>query len=81
VNKIGGGRIPAVEILINNNATANLIREGKSHQINLVIETSKEQGMISLNHSLADLVKQGIIALEEAESYSTNKEELGILIR
>ena len=81
VNRIGGGRVPAVEILINNNATANLIREGKSHQINLVIETSKEQGMISLNHSLADLVKQGTISLEEAEVYSPNKEELKILLR
>ena len=81
VNRIGGGRVPAVEILINNNATANLIREGKSHQINLVIETSKDQGMISLNHSLADLVKQGIISLEEAETYSPNKEELKILLR
>ena len=81
VNRIGGGRVPAVEILINNNATANLIREGKSHQINLVIETSKEQGMISINHSLSDLVKQGIISLEEAEVYSPNKEELKILMR
>lgn len=81
VNRIGGGRVPAVEILINNNATANLIREGKSHQINLVIETSKEQGMISLNHSLADLVKQGTISLEEAEVYSPNKDELKILLR
>ena len=81
VNRIGGGRVPAVEILINNNATANLIREGKSHQINLVIETSKEQGMISINHSLSDLVKQGIISLEEAEVYSPNKDELKILLR
>jgi len=81
VNRVDGGRIPVVEILINNNAVANLIREGKSHQINLVIETSKDQGMISLNHSLADLVKQGIIALEEAETYSPNKEELKILLR
>jgi twitching motility protein PilT len=81
VNRIGGGRIPAVEILINNNAIANLIREGKSHQINLVIETSKDQGMVSLNHSLAELVKQGIIALEEAETYSPNNEELKILLR
>ncbi|MDD3487466.1 MAG: type IV pilus twitching motility protein PilT [Candidatus Moranbacteria bacterium] len=81
VNRIGGGRVPAVEILINNNAVANLIREGKSHQINLVIETSKEQGMIPLNHSLAELVKQGIISLDEAEIYSTNKEELRIILR
>lgn len=81
VNRIDGGRVPAVEILINNNAVANLIREGKSHQINLVIETSKDQGMISLNHSLADLIKEGIISLEEAESYSPDKEELKILLR
>jgi twitching motility protein PilT len=81
VNRVDGGRIPAVEILYNNNAISNLIREGKTHQINLVIETSREQGMISLNHSLADLVKRGIISLEEAEAYSTNKEELKILLR
>jgi twitching motility protein PilT len=81
VNRLDGGRVPAVEILINNNAVANLIREGKSHQINLVIETSRDQGMISINHSLADLVKEGIIALEEAESYSPDKEELKILLR
>ncbi len=81
VNRMSGGRVPAAEILINNNAVANLIREGKSHQINLVIETSKDQGMISLNHSLADLVKQGIISLEEAETYSPNKEELKILLQ
>jgi twitching motility protein PilT len=81
VNRIDGGRIPAVEILINNNAIANLIREGKSHQINLVIETSKDQGMISLNHSLSYLVKEGIISLEEAEIYSPDKNELKILLR
>jgi twitching motility protein PilT len=81
VNKVDGGRVPAVEILYNSNAVANLIREGKTHQINLVIETSREQGMVSLNHSLADLVKRGVVSLEEAEAYSTNREELKILLR
>lgn len=81
VNRVEGGRVPAVEILYNNTAVANLIREGKTHQINLVIETSREQGMMSLNHSLADLVKRGIISLEEAEMYSTDKNELKILLR
>ncbi len=81
VNKIEGGRIPATEILYNNNAVSNLIREGKTHQINLVIETSREQGMFSLNFSLADLVKRGIISLEEAEVYSPNREELKILLK
>jgi twitching motility protein PilT len=79
-NRVDGGRVPAVEYLYNNNAVSNLIREGKTHQINLVIETSREQGMSSLNHSLADLVKRGIISLEEAESYSTNKDELRIIL-
>ncbi|MDP1845412.1 MAG: PilT/PilU family type 4a pilus ATPase [Candidatus Moranbacteria bacterium] len=81
VNRIDGGRVPAVEILYNNNAVANLIREGKTHQIDLVIQTSREKGMVPLNHSLADLVKRGIISLEEAEAYSTNKDELKILLR
>ncbi len=81
LNKLEGGRIPAVEILYNNNAIANLIREGKTHQIDLVIETSREQGMVSLNYSLADFVKKGIISLEEAETYSTNRDELKLLLR
>jgi len=81
VNRVDGGRVPAVEIMYNTNAVANLIREGKSHQINLVIETSREQGMMTLNHSLASLVKDGTITLEEAEMYSTNRDELRILLR
>jgi len=81
VNKTDGGRVPAVEMLYNNNAVSNLIREGKTHQINLVIETSREQGMVSLNYSLADLVKRSIISLEEAETYSTDRNELKILLR
>jgi twitching motility protein PilT len=81
VNRIDGGRVPAIEILYNNNAVANLIREGKTHQIDLVIQTSREQGMIPLNKSLSDLVKEGIISLEEAELYSSDKEELKILLR
>ncbi|HBB36658.1 MAG: Pili biogenesis protein ATPase [Candidatus Moranbacteria bacterium GW2011_GWC1_45_18] len=81
VGRTDGGRVPAVEILYNSNAVANLIREGKTHQINLVIETSREQGMVSLNNSLAELVKRGIVSFEEAETYSTNREELKILLR
>lgn len=81
VNRIDGGRVPAIEILYNNNAVANLIREGKTHQIDLIIQTSREQGMIPLNKSLSDLVKEGIISLEEAELYSSDKEELKILLR
>lgn len=81
VGQLGGGRVPAVEILYNTNAIANLIRDGKTHQINLVLETSREQGMVTLNYSLAELVRNGVIALEEAETYSTNREELRLFLR
>lgn len=81
VNRVDGGRVPAVEILYNSNAVANLIREGKTHQIDLVIETSREQGMVSLNYSLAQMIKNGTISMEEAEMYSTDRDELKILLR
>lgn len=74
--RISGGRMPAVEIMFSNNAISNLIRESKSHQIDLVIETSLESGMISLNHSLSDLVRRGEIAPEVALTYSFNPTEL-----
>jgi twitching motility protein PilT len=80
VPKIGGGRIPATEIMIVNPAIRNLIRERKVYQIDLVIETSFQEGMITLNRSLANLVKNKIISLETAELYSLNPSELRILI-
>jgi twitching motility protein PilT len=76
VPRISGGRIPAYELLINNNAVANLIREARVHEIDTVIETSLEQGMVSLNRSLLDLVKKGEIAIETAVNYSLNPREL-----
>lgn len=77
---IGGGLINAVELLIANSAVRNLIREGKVHQIDMVIETSSEEGMISLNRSLADLVQRKLITREYAEIFSTNPAELNMLI-
>lgn len=76
-----GGLIPACEILINTPAVANLIREGKIHEIPLVIETSAEEGMISLNQSLASLVKRKEIDLEVALRYSLAPQELKILLK
>lgn len=76
-----GGLIPACEILVNNPATANLIRENKIHEIPLVIETSAEVGMVSLNRALANLVKKKEITLENALNYSLSPAELKILIR
>lgn len=76
----GGGRIPAYELLINNNAVANLIREGRTNEINVVLETSAGEGMIDMNHSLAELVRQGEIDPEVAVKYSYNPKELEKLI-
>jgi len=74
------GRIPAVEVLVANSAVRNLIREGKIYQIDLVIETSVEEGMVSLNRFLADLVQRGEISLDTALNYSLNPSDLRMLI-
>lgn len=76
-----GGLIPACEVLLNTSATANLIRENKVHEIPLVIETSAEVGMISLNRALAGLVKKKEISLENALNHSLSPSELKMLIR
>jgi twitching motility protein PilT len=81
VPQIGGGRIPAVEIMIKNHAIENLIRENKTFQIENVIETSMSEGMISLDKSLADLVKKGLISVDNAIIYAKNRDYLQMLIR
>lgn len=73
---INGGRIPAVEVLTGNSAIANDIREGKTHLIDSVIQTSQDQGMITLESSLASLVLSGSISLETAKAYALKEEEL-----
>ncbi len=80
VPRIGGGRIPAAEIMLTNPAIRNLIRERKIYQIDLVIETSVQEGMISLNRSLVNLLKRKEISLEVAEAFSLNPAELRILL-
>ena len=72
IPRISGGLIPAVELLINNSAVANLIRENRAHEINSVIETSSEEGMIDLNRYLSDLVRAGEITIENAYNHSNN---------
>jgi twitching motility protein PilT len=76
IPRVTGGRIPAFELLINNNAVANLIREKRTHEINTVIETSSEQGMIDMNRYLVELVAKGEISLESAYQYSFNPKAL-----
>lgn len=79
--RISGGLVPACEIMFNTPAVANLIRENKIHEIPLVIETSAELGMISLNRALATLVGNKEVTLENAMNYSLNPQELRALIR
>lgn len=73
--RIGGGRIPAVEILIGNSAVANNIRDGKTHLIDTILQTSKDTGMITLDESLADLVRSGTITLDDARAYTLRENE------
>ncbi|MFH0712539.1 MAG: PilT/PilU family type 4a pilus ATPase [Candidatus Jorgensenbacteria bacterium] len=80
IPRLGGGRIPAMEVMIANPAIRNLIREKKIYQIDLVIETSVQEGMMSLNRSLVSLVKRKEISLEQAQAYSLNPGELTILL-
>lgn len=76
IPRISGGLIPVYELLINNTAVANLVREGRTHEIDMVIETSLDQGMMSLNRSLLDLVRKGEINIENAINFSLNPKEL-----
>lgn len=81
IPRIKGGLIPACEIMIATPAVANLIRDNKIHELPLVIETSAEKGMISLNRSLANLVRLQEITLENALAYSLDTNELRTLVR
>jgi twitching motility protein PilT len=81
IPRIQGGLIPAAEVMISNSAIRNLIRENKIHEIDLVIETSSEQGMVSLNRALVDLVRRGEITIENAVNYSLHPGELQSLLK
>ncbi len=80
IPRITGGLIPACELLLNNNAVSNLIREKRTQEIDVVIETGTESGMIDLNHSLAELVRAGEITIENAYQFSLNPKGLERMI-
>ena len=80
IPRIAGGLVPAYELLLNNNAVSNLIREKRTHEIDVVIETGSESGMVDLNHSLLELVRTGEISIENAYQYSLNPKGLERLI-
>lgn len=80
IPRISGGLVPAYELLINNNAVSNLIREKRTHEIDTVIETGSENGMIDMNRVLADLVRRGEITADDAYRYSFRPNVLQKLI-
>ncbi|MEJ2441780.1 MAG: type IV pili twitching motility protein PilT, partial [Patescibacteria group bacterium] len=78
---IAGGRVVAYEVMLGTSAIKTSIREGKTHQIDSILQTSQEAGMNTLEVSLASLVRSGYITLETAQSYSLRPEELNRLVR
>ncbi len=80
IPRISGGLVPAYELLINNSAVSNLIRERRTNEINMVIETGSEQGMIDMNRSLVDLVRRGEITVESAFAFASDPRSLERLL-
>jgi twitching motility protein PilT len=80
IPRVTGGLVPAYELLLNNNAVANLIREKRTHEIDVIIETGSESGMVDLNHSLVELVRAGEISIESAHQFSLNPKGLERMI-
>ena len=73
--QLGGGRIPAVEVLLGTSAVSNNIREGKTHLIDSIIQTSQDVGMITLESSLSQLVLSGLISMDSAKAYALHIDE------
>jgi twitching motility protein PilT len=80
LRKKGGGRVPAFEILIGSTALSNTIREGKTALINNQIQTGKSRGMISMDQSLAEILRQGLVEPEQALDRALDKESFKQII-
>ncbi len=80
IPRIGGGLVPAYELLVANKAVSNLIREKRTHELNTVIETGAQEGMIDMNRSLAELVARGEISADSAYQFSLNPKVLDRLL-
>jgi twitching motility protein PilT len=72
----GAGRVPAVEILRGNHNVASLVRDGKTAQLTSVLQSSRKEGMIPLERSLADLVRAGQVARESAVAVANDAAQL-----
>jgi twitching motility protein PilT len=78
---IGGGRVAAAEILVATPAVRNIIREGKAHQLEAVIQTGAEFGMQSMDKQLVNLIHEGTITYDEARNFAVDLDELDRLMR
>ncbi len=81
VPSIGGGRLAAAEILVANAAVRNIIREGKTHQLDAVIQTSAAEGMQSMDRTLTQMVQGGLITYDEAKNYAVDLTEFNRMMR
>jgi len=81
IPSIGGGRVVAAEILIATPAVRNIIREGKTHQLDAVIQTGAEYGMQTMDKTLVGMIHAGTISYDEARNYAVDIEELDRLMR
>ena len=81
VPAIGGGRVVAAEIMVANSAIRSLIRDGKTFQIDTAIQTGAEQGMQTMDRTLAKLVQTGVITYDSAREYAVDVNELNRLVR
>lgn len=80
ISTVTKGRTVAYEIMLGTTAIKTAIRDGKTHQIESIMETSHEAGMVTLDKSLSDLVKKGTVSLEVAQGWSLRPEELARLV-
>lgn len=75
-----GGRVPAAEVLMATPAIRSIVREGKTHLIDNVIQTSAEFGMMTMDMSLAKMIAKGVISLDVAQAYANNPDDLRALV-
>ena len=81
VPAIGGGRVVAAEILIANSAVRSVIREGKTHQLDTIIQTGADQGMQTMDRTLVKLIQTGVITYDSAREFAVDLQEFERLAR
>lgn len=81
VPKVGGGLILAAEVLIANEPVRSLIAEGRIKQITTILQTSREEGMVSLDQSLTELVKSGEVLIDKAIEFATDPQSFRAMVK